>query len=767
MEAAQAIAVVGAALAALVSVIFAVELRRPIPGQYWTIRPPYVLGTTAACWAGVAVTIGAGSDQGGTAVAALLTISSAVTLTSVALWTRRLDLRLRFTRLRIVIDGLFAGTAVTVCLWLVLAGPALEDATELRRIVSAMLLVIAWTAAILSALLLTVARERRPLILAWTVIGSAVTVTPPAIVWAGPLQTADAVWLAASALAAAAMRTVGLTLLAISRRMRARRARSADQAPVTPDTHEVTSLPSPLELNPSTLASAIVAGLLLPTFLLFPMPVPQLVPLTLVVLLLALFATREYLSTTIRDTLTRELRRQALTDPLTGLVNRRGLTQRLTRIDPEEEWVAATVDVDGFKRVNDLLGYDTADALLVRVGAELVMQVEPPALACRLGGDEFAVIAPGDLATGVTIAENLRQRLAESLRENLHGIAVTTSIGVGVLSEGPTSGNGASTASGRGSGGDANRGAGNDGRPSRTDTDPLSRLADASAALHAAKASSGNTVVAYEGPVAFARDRRQLIEARMRALVRHNRVGLAGLPVIDLTSGAVQGIEALARWDDTLLGSVSPREFVPIAEQAHLMHPMGEQLLRLAVERAAVLSEDAGDDGFTLGVNVSLVQLRRPDFAEQVAETLQNSAFPPGRLMIDVPESTMLSEDDVVSGTLIKLAELGVRIAIDDFGTGYLALSGLQWLPVHTLKVDRQLTESPDDPRTLAVVQAVIEIAHEVDLQVVMEGVSTAGLAEYWRAAGADSGQGFGLASPAPWTGLAALVRDGVPLGGG
>jgi diguanylate cyclase (GGDEF)-like protein len=460
------------------------------------------------------------------------------------------------------------------------------------------------------------------------------------------------------------------------------------------------------------------------------------------------FAVREHFSATTRELLTRSLRRQALTDPLTRLTNRRGLTERLAWIDDRQPddlepdrrqpWVAAALDVDDFKRVNELLGFDAADAVLANVGRRLAAEAPPPALAGRLGGDEFVVIAPGDLDLGVALGESLRTGLAETLQA--HGGGVTSSVSVGVGRLVSRSAEGA--------------------RPH----DPLSALVEADTALRAAKSDPQGRVVVFAGAVAQERARRQRIETRLRALLEHGRMGLAALPVVDLDTGRVTGAEALARWDDPLLGEVHPDEFVPVAEQAQLIQPIGEQLLRRALDEAARVHRDTGDTSFTLGMNVSLAQLRRPDFVPLVRDALVCSGFPPSRLWLDVPESTLLTEDDAVSGSLLDLAHNGVRVVIDDFGTGYLALSCLQWLPVHALKVDRSLTESPDDPRTVAVVEAVIEIAHEIGLPVIMEGISSLALAEHWRRTGADAGQGYALAPPSSWESLGPLMEDGVRL---
>jgi diguanylate cyclase (GGDEF)-like protein len=494
------------------------------------------------------------------------------------------------------------------------------------------------------------------------------------------------------------------------------------------------------ETAPSWVASMLTVVLFLPAVLLWPVPQPQSWALSLVVLSLGVFALRERFNTVLRTQLTARLRRQALLDPLTGLANRRALTRRIAAVADAEPWVVLTLDLDNFAQANDVLGYARADQLLVEVASVLrehnaLQAVQAAGLVARTGGDEFAVLMPGDLAAGRASAEQLRLRIRDLLRHSGQAVTVSASLGVGPLE------------TGQGAGG----------------RDRLTGLVESAAALRAAKAGARNCVVVYEGEVAAAHRRHRMLDQRLRA-GRADDLDVVLQPIVDLATGRVLGVEALARLSDPELAAIGPAEFIPIAEQAGAMIDLGAALLIAAVNRAAALDDRTGRDDFTLAVNLSFVQLRSPEFPALVRDVLAAHDIEPHRLLVEVPERGLRADDDAVVGSLVKLAELGVRIAIDHFGTGYLALSCLRWLPVHVLKVDPSLTRNPADPRDRPIVDAVIDLAHRSGLQVVMQGLEQPEVVRHWRAAGADAGQGRILAGPMAWTDAATVLSDGIRL---
>jgi diguanylate cyclase (GGDEF)-like protein len=467
---------------------------------------------------------------------------------------------------------------------------------------------------------------------------------------------------------------------------------------------------------------------------------------------IAVLAVRELIGALLRQQLTAGLRVQAYRDPLTGMANRRAITARLSLIDDRRAWVVLTLDLDGFKRVNDLLGHHAGDDLLVGV-AEAIRRVCPPdGLAARLGGDEFAVLSPGDLTSGAELGERLRLAVGAVLARHAPGLETSTSVGVGRLVTFPREGGcpeqEAATAAGGGV------------RPE----DRLTALVESAAALRAAKARGRDQVAVYSGDVAAARERRLRVEQRLRRAVATGELTTHAQPLVSLTTGALCGFEALARWTDAELGPVSPGEFVPVAEQTGLIVTLGEQLLDATLVGA--VAAGVFDAGLRVAINVSPIQLRVPGFVETVRDRLARHRVPPSALVIEVTEAILVADDDPALRTLDELAVLGVPIAIDDFGTGYSALGYLRRLPVQTLKVDRSLTTGLRDAKTLAIVEAAIKMAHRIGIGVVTEGIEDEETANACRELGADIGQGWHFGRPVTWTDAAALLAAPVRAGG-
>ncbi len=490
--------------------------------------------------------------------------------------------------------------------------------------------------------------------------------------------------------------------------------------------------------------TALAVGVLVVGLVLDTTTGPSLVTQILSILLVVAIAAREVVSTRIRHEMTAGLRRQALTDPLTGLANRRALTAAITRAG--EDAVLLTLDLDGFKRVNDLLGHAAGDDLLVRVADALVPVCPPDALVARIGGDEFAVLCPGDLTTGRAVAERLRDAVTEVVHA-ASGLGLAVSVGVGRLVD-PDAGAGERPA------GTDDDGAGRGGpraEPRAERRDRLEALAESGAALRAAKHGGRDQVVVYGGAIAVARRRRLAVERRLRAALADGRVEVVAQPVVDVRTRTVRGFEALARWTDPEVGVVAPEEFVAVAEEAGLVVPLGEHVLRRAVARATALG--VFDRGQTVGVNVSPVQLRSPGFDRVVAGVLAEHAVPPAQLALEVTETLLIEADGPAVHTLGRLADLGVTIAVDDYGTGYSSLSYLLRFPVHVLKIDRSLvTSSLDDPRARAVVESVVEVAGRLGLLTVLEGVETEQLAEHGARLGAPLQQGWLYGRAVPWS---------------
>ena len=287
--------------------------------------------------------------------------------------------------------------------------------------------------------------------------------------------------------------------------------------------------------------------------------------------------------------------------------------------------------------------------------------------------------------------------------------------------------------------------------------DGLGVLVESSAALKAAKLSGRDRIEYYDGTVAEAHRRSLLVERRLHLAVAEGQIGVHYQPLVDLATGRVTGVEALARWTDPLLGRVGPDEFIPLAEQSGLIRALGSAVLRRAVDD--IVSSDRLAD-LTLAVNASAVQVRHAHFAHEVLDVLDRVGMSPGRLAIEVTESVFVDADDPALVQLTRLREQGVHVAIDDFGSGFSALAYLARLPASVLKIDQALTGQVGDERSFAVMQAVVSLAHTMPMAVVVEGIETAEVEDRVRSTGAAYGQGWLYAPAVPVDALALTVAD-------
>jgi len=467
--------------------------------------------------------------------------------------------------------------------------------------------------------------------------------------------------------------------------------------------------------------------------------------LLLALLIVPVMGLREAMSTHLRLRLTAGLRAQAFRDSLTGLPNRRALTTRIDELDRDDvPRVVLTLDLDGFKQVNDLLGHAAGDALLVAVADALQANCPPKALITRIGGDEFAVLCAGDLAQGRELAERLRTAVGHALALLAPGVGVSASVGVGrlVRHELADPGECASLAV-RGT----------------EHRDQLTGLVESAAALRAAKESGRDGVQVYDGPVAQARERRLLLEHRLRLAIGNRTIITFGQPIVDLATGRLTGFESLARWTDDELGFVPPDEFIEVAEQTGLVVALGEHLLEETLAAASTAGVFAA--GLTLSVNASPIQLRVPGFVELIHALLDRYRVSPDQLIVEITEAILVTEGDPAVSTLAEINALGVGLAIDDFGTGYSALGYLRRLPVQVIKIDKSLTSCLlSEPKTLAIVEGVARMAHRMGVRVVMEGIEDELEAEACRAVGADRGQGYLFGRPTPWAQAADLIIE-------
>jgi diguanylate cyclase (GGDEF)-like protein len=417
-------------------------------------------------------------------------------------------------------------------------------------------------------------------------------------------------------------------------------------------------------------------------------------------------------------------------DALTRLPNRVLFGQRLNKAltAPGDRPVCvALIDLDDFKEVNDTLGHEVGDLLLVAVAQRLAACIRVEDTVARLGGDEFVVVLDG---AGPAAADLAADRMIAALRQPVladgHELPIRASIGIA------------------------------DGR-SGDDASELLRHADI--AMYAAKNLAGSGYLHYEGGMGAASSEYAHLGAELREGIGAGQLILLYQPIVALDGGRITGAEALVRWQHPTRGMLAPDAFIPVAERTGLIVPLGRWVFREACRQVAAWAAEHGAAApAVLNVNVSARELREPGFAEEVAAALTDFAVPADRIAIEITETTIF-ELGVSVTNLNALRKLGIRIALDDFGTGHSTLTLLQDCPVDELKLDRSFTQAESNGAP-TIAAAVIQLARALGLHVVAEGVETPQQAERLRSLGYQAAQGFYFARPMPADRLGEALRD-------
>jgi diguanylate cyclase (GGDEF)-like protein len=409
-------------------------------------------------------------------------------------------------------------------------------------------------------------------------------------------------------------------------------------------------------------------------------------------------------------------------DPLTGLANRAVFRRevRAAAEDPDGGVVAVLFcDLDGFKAVNDSLGHDAGDELLVTVARRLAAAVRPGDVVARLGGDEFAVLMRwvGSEQEAAAVSERLVSTLADPVV--VRGVRLTVGCSVGVATSAGSP-------------------------PGTWDSATLLRHSDV--AMYAAKAAGKNRAALFDPGMLAGRVERVTLEQQLRHALDHDELVLRYQPVVDLDTGRVDGFEALVRWDHPTRGLLAPADFVPFAEETGVVVELGAWVLEQAHADVVAFADLLGRQ-LTLGVNVSGCQLA-DDRLERAVERL--APHPAVHLVLEITEGTIVTalED---APRLERLRALGADLAVDDFGTGYSSLAYLRDLPVDILKLDRAFVSGVDSDRRVAgLARAIVDMARTLSLVVVVEGIEEQGQLTVLQEMGCRLGQGHHFARPMP-----------------
>ena len=410
------------------------------------------------------------------------------------------------------------------------------------------------------------------------------------------------------------------------------------------------------------------------------------------------------------------LSRMARSDTLTGLANRLRFNENLAKSvsRPGAGRTLMFIDLDKFKVVNDTLGHETGDDLLIAAARRMTKECGRGDLPVRLGGDEFAVLCAQKLSRAevTNLADRLIQRLSDPFRLAGKLIRVSASIGIAHVGDEPL--------------------------------EPEDLMRQADLALYAAKQKGRGCWQEYNAELQALERKRRGLELDLRQALAEGQFALAFQPQIDFATGQPAGMEALLRWNHPEHGLVMPDEFIGLAEESGLIIGIGEWIVNEAIRTAS-----NWDRPLTIALNLSPVQIRSERFVQVLARAIAASGIDPARIELEITETALLHDTDENVQTLHRLRSLGVCIALDDFGTGYSSLNYLRSFPFDTIKIDRcfvqDLMERPD---CQAIIRATVNLAQELDMETVAEGIETIEQYDWLEGIGCTAGQGYLISHP-------------------
>lgn len=418
------------------------------------------------------------------------------------------------------------------------------------------------------------------------------------------------------------------------------------------------------------------------------------------------------------------LRYNAFHDSLTNLANRAmfmgQLDELISRRNSADCAAVIFLDLDRFKVINDTVGHTVGDKVLVSVAARIRNSVPSDAVVARFGSDEFLILlddVEGQRAVTDLVEELERQM---SLVHSVAGqeINVTASVGIVFIDAG---------------------------HESSEDV-----LRDADMALHLAKKRGRHCHVVFDEGLRAAMLQQHRLERDLYRALERNELYVVYQPIVSIRDRSLKGFEALVRWEHPEFGSVSPADFIPLAEENGLIVEIGEFVLESACRQISDWRDMFGDDfGSFVAVNVSSRQLLQKNLLERVIQSLENHGVPPSQLKLEITESVVVENSELMIAKLKQFRALGVRLSMDDFGTGYSSLSYLHSLPIQTLKIDRSFVKKIGDKRERAeIVKTILLLARNLRLETVAEGIENIGQLDFLAVNGCDLGQGFLFAKP-------------------
>ncbi|WP_343592954.1 EAL domain-containing protein [Paracidovorax wautersii] len=438
-----------------------------------------------------------------------------------------------------------------------------------------------------------------------------------------------------------------------------------------------------------------------------------------------------------------QLQKQAFTDALTRLPNRLLFEERLAQAlaqlgTPDGEGsvqrlAVMFVDLDGFKPINDSFGHTVGDALLRNAARRLQLQARANDTLARVGGDEFLILLenPASIDECTEIAQRMLEAIGKPFDSGGKTVQIACSIGIVVY-------------------------------PDHGHADKL--VAHADAAMYAAKRAGGNHYTVFEPHMAIDSATQVSLQQDLRQALQNNELSLHYQPKIDAERSYFTGVEALLRWNHPERGTVSPGEFIPVAERFGIIGQLGHWVIEEACRQMAAWKWEGLH--IRVAINLSAHQMRESGLAERIRSALYRHGIPASSLLCEITESVAMEDTHATQRTIEELGRIGVYLSIDDFGTGYSSLSYLRRLPARQLKIDQTFVrdlEEQDDAR--AVVHAVVRLAHALGLKVVAEGVETEGQRDILLGMQCDELQGYFFARPMPANALRAWARGHKPAG--